>query len=196
MQFQPTLTSWLSCLCAACIWPAPNPRHEPAVSSSSPMSYSSAMETLQREKVNSAMTHLCRFGLWVLYVLSMAIDYLLFVLPSVEVLLAFYENRLKDHYVITPHVLKGLNALVSLNLSSLMLNLTWILDRNANIVKSELTDRVYLAHSWPTFWNTLSDKMLSVAAWVCSVHSEITLPGRSCAGEHIQPALSSVNSPK
>ncbi|XP_014013849.1 MMS19 nucleotide excision repair protein homolog isoform X2 [Salmo salar] len=30
---------------------------------------------------------------------------------EVEVLLAFYENRLKDHYVITPHVLKGLNAL-------------------------------------------------------------------------------------
>ncbi|XP_055756034.1 MMS19 nucleotide excision repair protein homolog isoform X2 [Salvelinus fontinalis] len=30
---------------------------------------------------------------------------------EVEVLLAFYENRLKDHYVITPHVLKGLKAL-------------------------------------------------------------------------------------
>ncbi|TRZ00451.1 hypothetical protein DNTS_034560 [Danionella cerebrum] len=30
---------------------------------------------------------------------------------EVEVLLAFYENRLKDHYVITPHVLKGLQAL-------------------------------------------------------------------------------------
>ncbi|XP_023864684.1 MMS19 nucleotide excision repair protein homolog isoform X2 [Salvelinus sp. IW2-2015] len=30
---------------------------------------------------------------------------------EVEVLLAFYENRLKDHYVVTPHVLKGLKAL-------------------------------------------------------------------------------------
>uniref|UniRef100_A0A8C7J1N0 MMS19 nucleotide excision repair protein n=1 Tax=Oncorhynchus kisutch TaxID=8019 RepID=A0A8C7J1N0_ONCKI len=30
---------------------------------------------------------------------------------EVDVLLAFYENRLKDHYVITPHVLKGMNAL-------------------------------------------------------------------------------------
>ncbi|KAL1263819.1 hypothetical protein QQF64_004174 [Cirrhinus molitorella] len=30
---------------------------------------------------------------------------------EVEVLIAFYENRLKDHYVITPHVLKGLKAL-------------------------------------------------------------------------------------
>ncbi|XP_067224909.1 MMS19 nucleotide excision repair protein homolog [Chanodichthys erythropterus] len=30
---------------------------------------------------------------------------------EVEVLLAFYENRLKDHYVITPHVLQGLRAL-------------------------------------------------------------------------------------
>ncbi|KAM6951361.1 MMS19 nucleotide excision repair protein homolog [Aplochiton taeniatus] len=30
---------------------------------------------------------------------------------EVEVLLAFYENRLKDHYVITPYVLQGLKAL-------------------------------------------------------------------------------------
>ncbi|KAJ7987643.1 hypothetical protein DPEC_G00328610 [Dallia pectoralis] len=30
---------------------------------------------------------------------------------EVEVLLAFYEQRLKDHYVITPHVLQGLKAL-------------------------------------------------------------------------------------
>ncbi|XP_051522509.1 MMS19 nucleotide excision repair protein homolog [Myxocyprinus asiaticus] len=30
---------------------------------------------------------------------------------EVEVLIAFYENRLKDHYVITPHVLQGLKAL-------------------------------------------------------------------------------------
>uniref|UniRef100_A0A8C7U7W0 MMS19 nucleotide excision repair protein n=1 Tax=Oncorhynchus mykiss TaxID=8022 RepID=A0A8C7U7W0_ONCMY len=30
---------------------------------------------------------------------------------EVDVLLAFYENRLKDHYVITPHVLKGMKAL-------------------------------------------------------------------------------------
>jgi hypothetical protein len=86
------------------------------------MSCSSATETSQREKVNSTITHLFRFGLWVLYVLSLAFDYRLFVLPSVDVLLAFYENRLKDHYVITPHVLKGMNALVSL--SSLMLSLT------------------------------------------------------------------------
>ena len=141
MPFQPTLTRWPSCLCADCIWPAPNPRPEPVVSSSSPMSCSSAMETSQREKVNRTITHLCRFGLWVLYVLSLAIDYRLFVLPSVDVLLAFYENRLKDHYVITPHVLKGMKALVSLSLSSLMLSLTGMLDRNANIVKRELTDK-------------------------------------------------------
>lgn len=32
---------------------------------------------------------------------------------TVEVLIAFYENRLKDHYVITPAVLQGLRALVS-----------------------------------------------------------------------------------
>uniref|UniRef100_A0A8D0AVI6 MMS19 nucleotide excision repair protein n=1 Tax=Sander lucioperca TaxID=283035 RepID=A0A8D0AVI6_SANLU len=32
---------------------------------------------------------------------------------EVEVLIAFYENRLKDHYVITPPVLQGLGALVS-----------------------------------------------------------------------------------
>ncbi|XP_076122990.1 MMS19 nucleotide excision repair protein homolog isoform X2 [Alosa pseudoharengus] len=30
---------------------------------------------------------------------------------EVEVLVAFYENRLKDHYVIIPHVLQGLKAL-------------------------------------------------------------------------------------
>ncbi|XP_068114969.1 MMS19 nucleotide excision repair protein homolog isoform X2 [Hyperolius riggenbachi] len=30
---------------------------------------------------------------------------------EVEVLVVFYENRLKDHHVITPHVLQGLNAL-------------------------------------------------------------------------------------
>ncbi|KAK1794309.1 hypothetical protein P4O66_011191 [Electrophorus voltai] len=30
---------------------------------------------------------------------------------EVEVLVAFYENRLKDHYAITPHVLHGLKAL-------------------------------------------------------------------------------------
>uniref|UniRef100_A0A669F3E2 MMS19 nucleotide excision repair protein n=1 Tax=Oreochromis niloticus TaxID=8128 RepID=A0A669F3E2_ORENI len=30
---------------------------------------------------------------------------------EVEVLIAFYENRLKDHYVVTPPVLKGLKAL-------------------------------------------------------------------------------------
>lgn len=30
---------------------------------------------------------------------------------EVEVILAFYENRLKDHYVITPYVLQGLKAL-------------------------------------------------------------------------------------
>ncbi|XP_071369573.1 MMS19 nucleotide excision repair protein homolog isoform X3 [Centroberyx affinis] len=30
---------------------------------------------------------------------------------EVEVLIAFYENRLKDHYVITPYVLQGLRAL-------------------------------------------------------------------------------------
>ncbi len=38
----------------------------------------------------------------------------MFVLFAVEVLISFYENRLKDHYVITPHVLQGLKALVSL----------------------------------------------------------------------------------
>uniref|UniRef100_A0AAR2LTI7 MMS19 nucleotide excision repair protein n=1 Tax=Pygocentrus nattereri TaxID=42514 RepID=A0AAR2LTI7_PYGNA len=32
---------------------------------------------------------------------------------EVEVLIAFYENRLKDHYAITPHVLRGLKALSS-----------------------------------------------------------------------------------
>lgn len=35
------------------------------------------------------------------------------VLFAVEVLIAFYEIRLKDHHVITPHVLQGLKALVS-----------------------------------------------------------------------------------
>uniref|UniRef100_A0A8C8FZZ2 MMS19 nucleotide excision repair protein n=1 Tax=Oncorhynchus tshawytscha TaxID=74940 RepID=A0A8C8FZZ2_ONCTS len=35
---------------------------------------------------------------------------------EVEVLIVFYENRLKDHYVITPHVIQGLKALVSLKL--------------------------------------------------------------------------------
>uniref|UniRef100_A0A8D0AVG7 MMS19 nucleotide excision repair protein n=1 Tax=Sander lucioperca TaxID=283035 RepID=A0A8D0AVG7_SANLU len=34
-------------------------------------------------------------------------------LTETEVLIAFYENRLKDHYVITPPVLQGLGALVS-----------------------------------------------------------------------------------
>lgn len=31
-----------------------------------------------------------------------------------KVLITFYENRLKDHYVVTPPVLQGLRALVSL----------------------------------------------------------------------------------
>lgn len=35
------------------------------------------------------------------------------LLCAVEVLIAFYENRLKDHYVVTPPVLRGLKALVS-----------------------------------------------------------------------------------
>uniref|UniRef100_A0A8C7UJ61 MMS19 nucleotide excision repair protein n=1 Tax=Oncorhynchus mykiss TaxID=8022 RepID=A0A8C7UJ61_ONCMY len=38
---------------------------------------------------------------------------------EVKVLIVFYENRLKDHYVITPHVIQGLKALVSLKLSNL-----------------------------------------------------------------------------
>lgn len=37
----------------------------------------------------------------------------MFLFSIVEVLIAFYENRLKDHYVITPPVLQGLKALVS-----------------------------------------------------------------------------------
>ncbi|KAG7248566.1 hypothetical protein CRUP_025653, partial [Coryphaenoides rupestris] len=35
---------------------------------------------------------------------------------EVEVLIAFYENRLKDHYVITPVVLQGLKALTKSSL--------------------------------------------------------------------------------
>lgn len=35
---------------------------------------------------------------------------------TVEVLIAFYENRLKDHYVVTPPILKGLKELVSRSL--------------------------------------------------------------------------------
>lgn len=31
---------------------------------------------------------------------------------TVELLISFYENRLKDHYVIIPPVLQGLRALV------------------------------------------------------------------------------------
>lgn len=34
---------------------------------------------------------------------------------TVEVLITFYENRLKDHYVVTAPVLQGLRALVSLH---------------------------------------------------------------------------------
>ncbi|KAI1887019.1 hypothetical protein AGOR_G00201730 [Albula goreensis] len=37
---------------------------------------------------------------------------------EVEVLIAFYENRLKDHYAITPHVLQGINALTKCTLPS------------------------------------------------------------------------------
>lgn len=38
---------------------------------------------------------------------------LMCLFSAVEVLIAFYENRLKDHYVVTPPVLRGLAALVS-----------------------------------------------------------------------------------
>uniref|UniRef100_A0A3B5B4J5 MMS19 nucleotide excision repair protein n=1 Tax=Stegastes partitus TaxID=144197 RepID=A0A3B5B4J5_9TELE len=38
-------------------------------------------------------------------------DFSLSDFSTVEVLIAFYENRLKDHYVITPPVLQGLKAL-------------------------------------------------------------------------------------
>ncbi|KAG9346126.1 hypothetical protein JZ751_007944 [Albula glossodonta] len=37
---------------------------------------------------------------------------------EVEVLITFYENRLKDHYAITPHVLQGINALTKCTLPS------------------------------------------------------------------------------
>lgn len=64
--------------------------------------------------------------------------YLIFLslFPTVEVLIAFYENRLKDHYVITPPVLRGLRALVSgcpwsifsdKNIQNVLHKITWLL---------------------------------------------------------------------
>lgn len=38
---------------------------------------------------------------------------IVFFYVTVEVLIAFYENRLKDNYVVTPPVLHGLQELVS-----------------------------------------------------------------------------------
>lgn len=38
---------------------------------------------------------------------------------TVEVLMSFYQNRLKDHYVVIPPVLQGLRALVRLYLLDL-----------------------------------------------------------------------------
>lgn len=40
---------------------------------------------------------------------------------TVDVLLAFFENRLKDHYVVTPPVLHGLRALVSVQMQSIFI---------------------------------------------------------------------------
>ncbi len=67
------------------------------------------MEVLQREKVNIFSYILDK--IWPVHINSILSANL--IVSAVEVLIAFYENRLKDHYVITPPVLHGLRALVS-----------------------------------------------------------------------------------
>ena len=67
----------------------------------------------------------------------------------VEVLIAFYENRLKDHYVITPSVLQGLRALVSVWLHE-MDRLLSLQDSFLHRKVGELFWEVPAPWRWPT----------------------------------------------
>lgn len=86
-------------------------------------------------------------------------------LSAVTVLVAFYENRLKDHYAITPHVLHGLGALVSLSMHiSTRVNL--FLFNNGLI---SMWARSCLAHDdvmkfWASDRNTISLNVRTVRA--------------------------------
>lgn len=97
----------------------------------------------------------------------------LFVLLAVEVLLAFYENRLKDHYVIIPHVLQGLKALVSLS--------TFVSECARSAIG---TVPLIFTCFYCCLW-FLSDEMLGSASWFSGVRFEIHLPGYSCSGGYV-----------
>lgn len=106
-----------------------------------------------------------------------------------KVLIAFYENRLKDHYVVTSPVLQGLRALVSL----------YMLDfqyqgcppqKNTELFLygSEITGFVFsLLWWWPViascFSHVFPDKVHSVASWLSCVNAEGCVSRCSCSGE-------------
>lgn len=113
------------------------------------------------------------------------------LLCAVEVLIAFYENRLKDHYVVTPPVLRGLKALVSvfsqyLCIRSLLCEIkltvfawkclsVWARD-------SVTTFRICCRRLIQLFFCCLPDKMYSVAPRFSCVHAEGFVPGCSRSG--------------
>lgn len=99
------------------VWPALSLKLEPEESSCCLRFWTDVMVTSQREKVQRVAV----MALWSIVVdvsslcqwVTVALPVLLFPFSTVEVLIAFYENRLKDHYVVTSSVLQGLGALVS-----------------------------------------------------------------------------------
>lgn len=108
---------------------------------------------------------------------------------TVKVLIAFYENRLKDHYVVTSPVLQGLRALVSL----------YMLDfqyqgrppqKNADLFLCDSKVDGFefpLLRLWPRVTSCFSylfaDKVHRVASWLGRGHAEGCVSGCSCSGE-------------
>lgn len=108
-----------------------------------------------------------------------------------KVLIAFYENRLKDHYVVTPPVLQGLKALVSLYLLDFQGTSSSGKHRNCQISLTvnlffRVSGVVVMVSSHFLFFLSrffLPDKEHNVASWLSCGHAEGSFSGYSCSGE-------------
>lgn len=120
---------------------------------------------------------------------------------TVEVLITFYENRLKDHYVVTPPVLQGLRALVSvcvwwisINILNILYDINWCLHLQVSYWDSFWETGTMMLH-WPTCTMFVlllfPDKMCSIAHRLSCVHAEVSVPGCSCPGETFELRLES-----